>query len=320
MTPGAGSPLAVAVVAALAGASLFVGGSTIDWHALAGGGAAALDVLLISRWPRTAALILCGASVGVCGLIMQMLTQNRFVEPATAGTTPSAGLGILLVGILWPSAPVALKMAVASLCALAGTGLFLLVLRRLTLRSSLLVPLVGIMLGAVIGAATTFIALRFEMLQSLIAWTSGDFSAVLRGRYELLWTVGALTLLAYVVADRFAVAGMGREVSINLGLNYRTTMIVGLGIVAVVTGVVTVVVGALPFLGLIVPNLVSLVRGDNIRGNIPWIALTGSGILLACDVIGRLVIHPFEIPVGPILGVVGAGAFLAVLLKGRSHA
>lgn len=312
-------PGAVLVVILLAGLSLAIGNSDIHWARLFSGHGA-MDVLLISRWPRTAALILSGMSMGVCGLIMQQLTQNRFVEPGTAGTVSSASLGLLIMAIFWPAAPIVAKMGIASLFALAGTGLFLMIVRRLPLHSSLLVPLVGIMLGAVIGALTVFLAVRFEMLQTLVAWLSGDFSAILRGRYEVLWLAGILTILAYGCADQFAVAGMGRDVAVNLGLNYRTTLVLGLAIVAAVNGVVTVVIGTLPFLGLIVPNLVSLMRGDNIRSNIPWICLLGAGIVLLCDVVGRLVRQPFEIPVGTVLGVLGAVLFLMVLFSDRSHA
>lgn len=306
-------------VAVLAAASLMVGNLDVRWdHLLSDHNS--LDVVLISRWPRTAALILAGIAMSVCGLIMQLLTQNRFVEPATAGTVPAAALGLLLMGIFAPAAPVIAKMAVASLCALLGTGLFLAIVSRIAFRSSLLVPLVGIMLGAVITAVTTFTAVRYEMLQSMYAWLSGDFSIVLRGRYELLWLAGLLTAAVYLSADRFAIAGLGRDVSHNLGLNYQATLILGLAIVALVNGIVTVIVGTLPFLGLIVPNLVSLLCGDNLRRNMPWIALTGSGIVLLCDLIGRLVRQPYELPVGSVLGVFGAAIFLAVLFLDRSHA
>ncbi len=108
---------------------------------------------------------------------------------------------------------------------------------------------------------------------------------------------------------------MGREFSINVGLNYRKVMIIGLSIIALISGVVVSVVGALPFLGLIVPNLVSLVMGDNIRKTIPWVCLSGGAIVLLCDVIGRLIRYPFEIPASVILGAVGAVIFLFLLLE-----
>lgn len=277
------------------------------------------DIFLISRVPRTLALLLAGSAMSVAGLIMQLLTQNRFVEPSLAGTTQSAGFGLLVVMVVAPSASLMVKMVVASVFAMFGTLLFMMLLRRIVLKSALVVPLVGIMFGAVIGAVTTFGAMHYDLLQSLGSWEAGDFSGILQGRYELLWLVGILTLLACWTADRFTVAGMGREFSVNVGLNYRHVMLLGLSIIAVISGVVVVVVGALPFLGLIVPNLVSMIIGDNVRKAIPWVCLLGGGLVLLCDIIGRVVRYPFEIPVSVILGVIGAAVFLTLLLSQKRH-
>ncbi|WP_225088136.1 iron chelate uptake ABC transporter family permease subunit [Pectobacterium colocasium] len=277
------------------------------------------DIFFISRVPRTLALLLAGSAISVAGLIMQLLTQNRFVEPSLAGTTQSAGFGLLVVMVVAPSASLMVKMVVASVFAMIGTLLFMMLLRRIVLKSALVVPLVGIMFGAVIGAVTTFGAMHYDLLQSLGSWEAGDFSGILQGRYELLWLVGILTLLACWTADRFTVAGMGREFSVNVGLNYRQVMLLGLSIIAVISGVVVVVVGALPFLGLIVPNLISMIIGDNVRKTIPWVCLLGGGLVLLCDIIGRVVRYPFEIPVSVILGVIGAVVFLTLLLSQKRH-
>ncbi|ROR13343.1 ABC transporter permease [Erwinia sp. JUb26] len=275
------------------------------------------EILLISRFPRTAALLLAGSAMSVAGLIMQMLTQNRFVEPSVVGTTQSASLGLLLVMIVSPAAPIMLKMGVASLFALFGTALFMLLINRIRMKSSLMVPLAGIMLGAVFSAVTTFLAMKFDLLQALGAWESGDFSSVMQGRYELLWGVGIITLLAALIADRFTVAGMGRDFSVNIGLRYQQTMLIGMAMIALISGVVIVVVGVLPFLGLIVPNIVSLALGDNLRRTVPWVALLGAMLVLACDIIGRLIIHPFEIPVSALLGVLGAVIFLVLIVRSK---
>lgn len=276
-------------------------------------------VFVVSRVPRTIAIILVGMSMSIAGMIMQMLARNRFVSPTTAGTAESASLGILVVTLLAPGASLGVKMLVASAFALAGTTLFLMILRQIPLRSPLLVPLVGIMLGGVVGSVTTFFAYRYDLLQSLAAWTGGDFSRVLRGRYELLWLSGSLALLAFVAADRFTVAGMGESFAANLGLNYRRVLVFGLVIVSMVTAVNVVTVGTIPFLGLIVPNVVSMVMGDNVRRAVPWVAVTGAAFLLACDIFGRVVRYPFEIPIGTVVGVVGSIVFLYLLLRRSSR-
>ncbi|MYZ46785.1 iron chelate uptake ABC transporter family permease subunit [Propylenella binzhouense] len=313
--------LALVGLAVLASASLVVGVGDLDLRGLVTGGADAetLRLLAVSRIPRTVAVILAGASMGIAAVIMQMLFRNRFVEPTTSGGAEAASLGLLAVALLAPDLPVMGKMLVAALFSLAGTALFLLLVDRLPVRSTLIVPLLGIMLGKVIEAVTTFFAYRYDLLQSLAAWTNGDFSGVLRGRYELLWVAAALTALAYLAADRFTVAGLGESFTTNLGLNYRRIVTLGLAVVSLVTAATVVTVGTVPFLGLIVANLVSMLAGDNLRRSMPWIALAGAAFLLASDILGRLVRFPYEVPVGTVVGVVGSGIFLVLLLGRRAR-
>jgi iron complex transport system permease protein len=319
MPPSVKLAAAVLALAALAAFSLFIGVSDVSLTSLFSSAPEdrPMQVLLISRVPRTLALILAGAALSVAGLIMQMLARNRFVEPSTAGTVESASLGLLVVTIFAPGWPLIAKMVVAAVFALAGTALFMRLLAAVPLRSPLVVPLVGIMLGGVIAAVTTFFAYRFDLLQTLGAWTMGDFSGILRGRYELLWLAAALTVIAWFAADRFTVAGLGEAFTTNLGLDYRSVLALGLAIVSMVTAVVVVTAGAIPFLGLIVPNLVSAWMGDNVRRSIPWIALLGAGLVLASDIVGRLIRFPYEIPIGTVFGVAGSLIFLWLLLGRR---
>ena len=200
----------------------------------------------------------------------------------------SAGLGLVVVAILAPGAPIVVKMLVAMVFALAGTALFLACIRRVAVSDSFVVPLIGIMLGSVVGAVAQFLALSRDLLQMLNSWMLADFSAVLAGRYELLWLVAVLGVLAYIAADRFTVAGLGEDVATGLGLDHRTVVALGMSIVAAVAAVVVVTVGALPLLGLVVPNVVSRVVGDDARRGLPLVALLGAITVLVCDMIGRV--------------------------------
>ncbi|MGP5581896.1 ABC transporter permease [Glutamicibacter arilaitensis] len=271
----------------------------------------------VTRIPRTIALVLAGAAMAMSGLVMQLLTQNRFVEPTTTGTTEWAGLGLLTMLVLFPTASLLAKMSVAILFAFIGTMIFFLFLQRVSLKASLTVPIVGIMLGSVVGAFSTFFALSTDKLQSMGIWLAGSFTSVIRGQYEVLWIVAIVAVAIYIVADRFTVAGLGEEIATNVGLNYRQVMLLGTALIAVATGVVTVVIGNLPFLGLIVPNIISMIRGDDLRSNLPWVCLLGIAITTVCDLIGRTIIMPFEIPVSLILGVLGAVVFIFLLLRQR---
>jgi iron complex transport system permease protein len=299
------------VVVALVVASLLTGEFDTFGHV------EGVPMFNITRIPRTLALILAGAAMSMCGLVMQLLTQNRFVEPTTTGTTEWAGLGLLTVMIISPTATLLAKMSGAIVFAFVGTMIFFLFLRRVSLRSSLIVPIVGIMLGAVVSAVSTFVALETDMLQNLGVWFQGSFTRIVRGNYEYLWITVLVGVLIFIAADRFTVAGLGVEVATNVGLNYYRILMIGTVLVAVATGVVTVVVGNLPFLGLIVPNIVSMIRGDDLRSNLPWVCLAGIAIVTLCDLIGRTIISPFEVPVSLILGVLGAVVFVALVLRQR---
>lgn len=304
--------LGILGVAALLVLSLFTG--VVD---VLDGSDLGREMFGITRIPRTIALVLAGAAMAMSGLVMQMLTQNRFVEPTTVGTTEWAGLGLLLMLLLFPTSGLLLRMVGAITMAFIGTMVFFLFLRQVKLTSSLVVPIVGIMLGAVVGAVTSYIALANDALQSLGVWFAGSFTSVLRGQYEVLWVVAAVVVAVFVVADRFTVAGLGEDVATNVGLNYRAVMLLGTALIAVATGVVTVVIGNLPFLGLIVPNIISMWRGDDLRSNLPWVCLLGVAIVTVCDLLARTLIAPFELPVSVILGVVGAVVFIALLLGKR---
>lgn len=279
-----------------------------------------MKLVFDSRFPRTAATLIAGAGLAVSGLIMQMLVRNKFVEPMTAGTGQGAALGVLVATLLFPAASILTKMLLATLVALAATVGMLGLVRRLPPSQPLLVPLVAMIYGAVIWAAVVFIAYQADLLQFVEIWISGEFSGVMRGRYELLWIAAVLAGMAYVVADQFAIAGMGREASLNLGLKYDQVVLLGLGIVSIVSAVTIVTVGMIAFVGLIVPNIVSRWLGDNLRATLPITALCGASLVLASDILGRLLRHPFEIPVGTILGVLGSVVFLWLLYAGPRHA
>ncbi|RXI97751.1 ABC transporter permease [Anaerobacillus alkaliphilus] len=278
-----------------------------------------LQLLFVSRFPRLISIIIAGVSLSICGLIMQQLTRNKFVSPTTAGTMDSARLGVLVALLLFASASPFQKMLVAFVFALAGTFIFMKILDKIKFKDAIFIPLVGIMFGNIIGSITTFFAYRYDLIQNMSSWMQGNFSLIIRGRYELLYISIPLVILAYLYANRFTVAGMGEEFSVNLGLNYRAVVNLGLIIVALVASVVLLTVGMIPFLGLIIPNIVSIYNGDNLKKNLSHTALLGAVFVLLCDILGRLIIYPYEIPIGLTVGVLGSGIFLYLLLRRRAY-
>lgn len=278
-----------------------------------------LQVLLISRLPRTVAVVLVGATLGVAGMVIQIVLKNRFIEPSMIGASQSAAVGILFATLVLPSAPLLLKMSIATLSALLGMGIFMMLLRQLPPQQQLLVPLIGIIFGNIIEAMTTFVAYETDSLQVLAIWHTGDFSGILSGRYELLWLTAGLTGLVYIMADRLTIAGLGKNISTGLGINYQQMTKLALIVVAMITSVVVVTVGEIPFIGLVVPNIVSRLAGDQLRQNLPSVVLLGANLVLLCDILGRLIIAPYEIPISTVFGVLGTVIFLYLLFKGQTN-
>lgn len=270
-------------------------------------------MIFITRIPRTLSLMLTGAAISMSGIVMQLITQNKLVEPTTTGTIEWAGLGLILAYIMVPSATLLLRTTFAILAAFIGSMIFFLLLRNIRLKSSLLVPVLGIMMGAVVSAVSTFVALVFNMTQSLELWFAGSFAPMQKGRYEYLYFIIVITIAIYIYADRLTLAGLGEDVATNLGLNYKKIILVANILVSIATGLVASVVGNVPFLGILIPNLVSMYKGDNLRENLPHICLSAMAVIMLADIVGRTIIAPFEVPVSLILGSVGAIGFLIII-------
>ncbi|UJF25074.1 iron chelate uptake ABC transporter family permease subunit [Suttonella sp. R2A3] len=305
--------MAWALLLALFVLSLFIGVSQLSWANISDPDA--LTVLFVSRFPRTFAVVLTGTSMAVAGLVMQMVVHNRFVEPSTAGTAQGAALGLLVTLLFFPAWPLLGKMTLAIAGALLSMLLFLAMARRIPPHDPLLLPLVGLIYGSALGALATFIAYEADLLQVIEIWFSGDFSAVLKGRYELLWLGGIASLLLYLLADRLTIVGMGEQMSQTLGIPYRRLVLAAMSMVALMTALVVISVGMVPFIGLVVPNIVRRFTGDNIRRSLPWVAWTGAVLLLFCDVLARIIRFPYEVPVSVVFGVFGTAVFLYLLLK-----
>ncbi|MEC2036949.1 ABC transporter permease [Bacillus atrophaeus] len=278
------------------------------------------STLFASRLPRLISIIIASMSLSICGLIMQQISRNKFVSPTTAGTMDWARLGILISLMLFTSASPLIKMLIAFIFALAGNFLFMKILERIKFNDTIFIPLVGLMLGNIVSSIATFIAYKYDLIQNISSWLQGDFSLIVKGRYELLFLSIPLVIIAYVFADKFTVAGMGESFSVNLGLKYKRIVNIGLIISSLITSLVILTVGMLPFLGLIIPNIVSIYKGDNLKSSLPHTALLGAVFVLLCDILGRIIIFPYEISIGLMVGIIGSGIFLYMLLRRKAYA
>lgn len=299
--------------------SIFIGVKEISPLDIFNLGEDKAQILILSRIPRLVSIIVSGVGMSICGLIMQQITQNKFVSPTTAGTMDSARLGILVSLILFSASSTMTKMIVSFIFALGGSSLFLGVLRKLKYKNAIIIPLLGIMISSIIDSITTFLAYRYDLVQNVSSWLQGNFSMIIKGRYELLYISVPLVIIAFLYANEFTIAGMGEDFSTNLGLDYNKVVNIGISIVALISSVVVITVGRIPFIGLVVPNIISLYEGDNVKKNILSTALFGAVFLLLCDILGRLIIYPYEIPISLTTGVLGSFIFLYLLVRRNAY-
>ena len=300
-------------------ASLFIGVMDVNLTGLMSGQAQQWKIFLISRLPRLLAILCTGVGMSVAGLIMQQLCMNKFVSPTTGATISSAQFGILLALLFLPNSTLWGRAIFAFAFAILGTWIFVWFIQRIQFKDVVMVPLVGIMFSNVIGGITNYLAYQYEMTQALSTWLVGHFSLVLRGRYEIVYLVVPLVILAFLFANHFNIVGMGRDFSKNLGVHYNFVLFMGLTIAAMITAAVVVVVGSISYIGLIVPNVVAMFKGDKIRGTLVDTALFGAVFVLACDMLARVVIAPYELPIELIVGIVGSLIFIGLLLYRLKH-
>lgn len=275
------------------------------------------NILINSRVPRTISIILAGVALSVAGLLMQQLTRNKFVSPTTAGTMDFAKLGILIAMIFFSDAHIMVKLIFAITTAIIGTMMFMWIVRRIKYKDAIFIPLVGLMLGNIVSSFATFIALRFNAMQSINNFFVGDFSMITKGRYEVMVVIIPMVILIYLFSHHFTIVGMGESFSKNLGISYDKIMNLGIIIAAVVSATVVVTVGVLPFLGLVVPNIVHLFVGDHLQKTLPYTATLGAIFVMFADILSRIIIFPYEIPIGLTLGILGSVIFMVLLLRRR---
>lgn len=189
--------------------SLMVGVKQVSWTALFTFSEDAWLTLTASRLPRLAALILTGVGLAVCGVILQQIVRNRFVEPATSGGLDAAKLGILISLTVAPAAGTVGRMLFALVFCFAASLIYIAIIRRIKFKNTVMIPVIGLMYGSVLSAVAEFYAYRHNILQSMQGWMLGDFSKIVQGNYEIIYLILPIVVLTYLYAHRFTVLGMG---------------------------------------------------------------------------------------------------------------
>lgn len=297
--------------------SLSIGASSqFSWLKLFQGEEVAYQVFFESRLPRTLAIVLAAGAMSLSGLLMQTITQNNYAAPSTVGTVEAAQLGMLISLFFFPKASLAQKMSFAFISSMLMTLFFIKVVRRLPFKEKWMLPLVGLIYGGMIGAVAEMIAYRFDLVQSMTSWTQGSFAMIQTNQYEWLFLNLIIVVGIWRFSESFSIMNLGEEASTMLGLPFSQMEAIALFLVSLTTAVTMITVGSLPFLGVIIPNIVRHFVGNHLKKSRRFVFWSGVCLVLACDILARLIIRPYELSVSVILGVLGSAIFIWMLWRG----
>lgn len=324
------SALTLAGVAALAVAallSLAVGARAVPpaevWHVLLHGGHSdAAEVVRTLRLPRTLIGLMVGAALGLAGAVMQGLTRNPIAEPGVLGVGQGAAVGVVcaiafagvhtLAGYVW--------FAFAG-AGVAGVAVYAVAARGRGGATPVKLALAGAAVNALLVSVTSAVlTTRGAALDEFRFWQVGSLTGRGTDVAEQVWPfLVAGILLVLAVARGLDALALGEDVAKGLGQSVGTVRIVGGLGATVLTGAGVAAAGPIAFVGLAVPHIARTLVGSDHRWLLPMAALLGPVLLLAADVLGRVLVPPGEVPAGVMTALVGV-PFLVALVRRRAVA
>ncbi|HJC69939.1 MAG TPA: iron chelate uptake ABC transporter family permease subunit [Candidatus Brachybacterium intestinipullorum] len=335
-TPAPGRPprlrRALGLLAVIAGlavtslASFMVGANPLPLDAVWSGlwrpdGSEASIIVHTLRIPRTVVGILVGAAFGVSGAVIQALTRNPLADPGILGVNAGAGFAVTLgVGLLGISG-ITGYIWLAFLGAAGATVLvFMIGSAGRGSASPVTLVLAGVALGAVLTGFSTFLTLidpdTFDALRN---WGVGSIART--GLADTMQVVPFLMgglLLALLLSGSLNAIALGDDLAAALGTSILRTRVLGVLAVTLLAGAGTALTGGIGFIGLMVPHVVRWIVGPDQRWIIAYSALTAPVIVLAADVLGRVLGRPGEIEVGIMTAVIGAPVLIALVRRRRA--
>lgn len=276
-------------------------------------------ILLKIRLPRVAGAALSGMALASAGCILQSVTGNRLCAPNIIGVNSGAGIGVMLllcfVPSLWRILPVAAFLGALSASvivmgtAFAGGGK----------TSGTTIVLSGVAVSAILNAGISFLSLRFpDVLGSYTAFSVGGFEGLSFKKLILpAVIIGVCIIILQIISKDINSLCLGDEIAQSLGVRVKRIRIIALVVCAALCGASVSYAGLLGFVGLVVPNLVRSVWGNDTRYNISLSSLCGAILTILSDWAGRFFFAPSELPAGIIMAFIGAPFFLYILVKGR---
>lgn len=305
--------LTLLLAAAMAASLLF--GSTWLWDSSPRLQAA---ILTNVRIPRMIGCMLAGSALALSGYVLQAVLANPLASPSITGIQSGAGLGSVLVCALVPGMYLQVPASFAG--ALASGGIILALCTRFR-SSRTTIVLAGLAAGQLCGAVIDLILVFFpDALAGYSAFRMGSFAGLTLNKIGLsLYIIPAALILTILCARQLEMLMLGSETAQSLGLDSRRWTTVFMGLASLLAASVVAYAGLISFAGLIVPHIIKKTLPTDTRLQMTGCVLGGAAFMLICDLAGRLLAAPYELPTGIILSLAGAPYFLWLLFHRRKR-
>lgn len=275
------------------------------------------QIIMELRLPRALAAVLVGAALAVAGALMQGMTRNPMADSGLLGLNAGAGLALAICFALLPGTPFWLMMVYSFLGAGLGAGLvFGISYMAKGGMTPVRLTLAGAAVSMLLIAISEGIAIYFRVGQDLAFWYAGGISGAtwMQIQMVVLWVAAGL-VCALLLAKSISLLSLGEEIAAGLGVRTGVIKILGMIIVLILAGSAVSMVGAVGFVGLLIPHIARFLVGVDYRWVIPSSAVLGSLLMVFADILARNVNPPQEIPIGALIAVIGVPFFLYLALK-----
>lgn len=276
-------------------------------------------IVMDLRLPRVIASALVGASFAAAGAVMQGMTRNPMADSGLMGLNAGAGFALSICFAFFPGLSYLQTMLFSFIGASLGAGLtYGIASVRHTGASPMRLVLAGAAVSALLAALSQGIAMYFDVAQDIMFWTAGGVAGSTWEQVKLMvpW-IGAALLGTIVLSRSISIMSLGEDVAKGLGLNTWLVKLLCSVMVLMLAGASVAVVGAVGFVGLVVPHLARFLIGRDYRWIIPSSAVLGSILVVLADLGARMLNPPFETPIGALIALIGVPFFLYLARKER---
>lgn len=273
------------------------------------------DIIKYVRLPRSIAALLCGAGLGVSGLLLQSALNNGLASPGTIGANSGAGLFIVIAAVVFPGQFIA-KPIMAFIGSFVSTFTVFYIARKREASKTTII-MAGIAVGSLLAACSdVLITIYPDSILDKALFFIGNLSNIQGSILPYMIPICMAGIcMAFFMATRMNLLLLGDEIAESLGVNVRRSRFILIIIATLLSASAVCIGGIISFVGLIIPHIARLSLGTDHRILVPAVVLGGGLLVTTCDILARVVMAPYEIPVGIFLSFLGAPFFLWLILK-----